>query len=74
MINTIFYLINITINLIIGIVFGFLFGKVIIKTKTFIGPHSKNIKKLTFICDKTKVCYKLIPQIKICPIKESMKK
>jgi hypothetical protein len=74
MINTISYLINIIINLIVGIIFGFLFGKVIIKTKTFVGPHSKNIKKSTFICNKTKKCYKLIPQVKICPISESMKK
>lgn len=67
----IYIMIIILLNILIGIIIGFLLGKSIIKTKRFVGPNSNKIKKIYFKDDNNN-CYKVIPQIYLCPISESM--
>ena len=62
---------SILLNLICGFLFGCLIGKVILNSKTYVGPSSKNIKTLIYK-DKNNNCFKLSPQIHICPISLSM--
>jgi len=59
------------INILIGLIVGILIA-MLIPSETVIGPNSKDIIKSIYI-DNKKKCYKLQPEICICPINESMK-
>lgn len=68
------YFVSIIINLIIGLVFGLCLGLVIksmIIDEPYHGPASSNIKKNIYISKNE--CFKLIPEIFICPSSISMK-
>jgi len=63
----------VVINIIIGFVIGMVIGKVFTPSKIYHGPCSTDIKKKIFKSSDG-MCYRLIPEVHICPIKESMNK
>lgn len=63
---------NIIINAVFGFILGVIIGKIVCSYVTYIGPSSDRIKNNIYINKKTDECYKLTPQIYICPISYSM--
>jgi hypothetical protein len=65
---------NYIINIILGLVVGIILGLITIPRKKYVGPYSGNIQKRKYKCTKTKKCYKLVPEIYVCPLRYTIMK
>lgn len=57
------------INIILGLVVGIILGVITIPNKKYVGPYSGDIKRRVYKCTKTNKCYKLVPDIYVCPLR-----